>query len=130
MSSEPGVLERLRRGLSRRFWWLPFGHVPELTAAELADELRNGRRPQLLDVRTPHEFREGHIKGAVNVPIAQLSHRLDRLKLKPRRPVVAICLSGHRSVPAVRLLRAHGWEDIRQLAGGMRAWRREGLPEE
>lgn len=130
MSGASALLERLRRDLARRLWWLPFGTVPELTADELSAELNNGGRPQLLDVRTPHEFREGHIAGAVNVPISELSRRLGRLRLKPRRPVVAICLSGHRSVPAVRLLRAHGWSDVRQLAGGMRAWRREGRPEE
>ena len=45
------------------------------------------------------------------------------------RPVVAVCLRAHRSVPAVRLLTAHGWSDARQLAGGMTAWRRENLPE-
>ena len=38
------------------------------------------------------------------------------------RPVVAICLSAHRSIPAARLLRAHGFPDAAQLAGGMLAW--------
>ncbi len=128
MSAAPGLLERLRRRLAQRLWWLPFGRVPEVTAGSLAAELSNGGRPQLLDVRTAHEFREGHVDGAVNVPVSELHRHLDRLRLQPGRPVVAICLSGHRSVPAVRLLRAHGWPDVRQLAGGMRAWRKEGRP--
>ena len=82
-SAAPGLLERLRRRLAQRLWWLPFGRVPEVTAGSLAAELNNGGRPQLLDVRTAHEFREGHVDGAVNVPVSELHRHLDRLRLQP-----------------------------------------------
>jgi len=109
-------------------WWVPFGHVPELSAAELAAALARGPGPQLLDVRTAAEFAAGHVAGAVNAPITSLASRLDALGLDPARPVVAICLTAHRSVPAVRLLRERGFEAV-QLAGGMLAWRARRLPE-
>jgi rhodanese-related sulfurtransferase len=112
----------------RQPWWLPFGSVPELPAQALARALRHPAPPQLVDVRTPHEFAAGHIEGAVNVPVTALAGRLPLLDLDPRRPVVAICLTAHRSIPAVRLLRGHGLE-ARHLAGGMLAWRAAGLPE-
>ena len=109
-------------------WWLPFGPVPELPAAALAEALASQAPPQLLDVRTTREFAAGHIEGAVNVPVTALAERLPGLALHPARPVVAICLTAHRSIPAVRLLRGHGLEGL-QLAGGMLAWRAAGLPE-
>jgi rhodanese-related sulfurtransferase len=110
-------------------WWLPFGSVPEIGPAELADRLKRGPAPQLVDVRTHAEFAGGHVRGAVNVPITDLPARVGDLGLDPARPVVAICLSAHRSVPAVRLLRDRGFDAV-QLAGGMIAWRAAKLPEE
>jgi rhodanese-related sulfurtransferase len=110
-------------------WWLPFGTVPEISPAQLAKELAGLPAPQLLDVRTAAEFARGYVRGAVSVPIQTLAARLDALRLDPSRRVVAICLSAHRSIPAVRLLRSRGFEAA-QLAGGMLAWRAAGLPEE
>jgi len=109
-------------------WWLPFGAVPELTALELHEVLHGGSPPQLVDVRSELEFAAGHIAGAVSAPITSLAERLPRLGLDARRPVVAICLTAHRSIPAVRLLRREGLE-ARQLSGGMLAWRAARLPE-
>jgi rhodanese-related sulfurtransferase len=102
-------------------WWLPFGRVPEVTSLQLRRDLQGSSPPQLLDVRTPQEFALSHIDGAVNVPVTALPGCLPALDLDRRRPVVAICLTAHRSVPAVRLLRQHGL-DARQLVGGMLAW--------
>lgn len=109
-------------------WWLPFGAVPERSPAALAAALEGASPPLLLDVRTPAEFAAGRIAGATNVPITELRARLPTLGLRPGTPVVAICLSAHRSIPAVRLLRAAGL-DAAQLQGGMLAWRRAGMPE-
>lgn len=114
----------------RLFWWLPFGSAPDISPQELADRMkRGGQKLQILDVRTDHEWRQGHLTGAVHVPLASLGSRVGSLPFKPDAPIVAVCLSGHRSVPAVRLLRLHGYESAVQLAGGMLAWRRSGLPE-
>jgi rhodanese-related sulfurtransferase len=110
-------------------WWLPFGSVPEISAADLAVAARSGKGgPQLVDVRSPAEFGGGHIAGAVNVPVSHLTSGIEALRLDPKRPVVAICLTAHRSIPAVRLLRERGF-DARQLSGGMLAWRAQKLPE-
>lgn len=113
-----------------RLWWLPLGRVPELDATELLTALTGPSPPALLDVRSRGEWRRSRIPGAVNVPIAQLSTRLAELDLPQDRPLVAICLSAHRSIPAVRLLRARGYPQARQLEGGMLAWWRAGGPTE
>jgi rhodanese-related sulfurtransferase len=111
-----------------KLWWLPFGSVPEVSPEDLHAKLAGGGAPQILDVRTPREWRASRIEGAVNVPITSLRAGLESLSLDPRRPVVAICLSAHRSIPAVRVLREAGFVDVCQLQGGMRAWWKAGLP--
>lgn len=112
--------------LAKYFWWVPFGTVPEIGAEELARRLESPAPPLILDVRSPAEFREGHIPGARNVSLGQLRRRLDEgalaADLSGDRPVVAICFSAHRSIPAVRLLTLRGQTDVVQLAGGMRVW--------
>lgn len=107
-----------------RFWWMPFGQVLEVDACELNRELGSDDPPQLLDVRTRREYKNGHIEGALHVPIFELRSKVSSLPLDRRKPVVTICLTAHRSIPAVRVLKAHGFKDVRQLAGGMLAWRR------
>lgn len=108
-------------------WWLPFGHVPEIEAQALHDQLQAGIAPQIVDVRTAMEWNHSRIEGAINVPVTELKARLPLLLLDQSQPVVAICLSGHRSIPAVRILRANGF-DACQLHQGMQAWWRADLP--
>lgn len=117
------------RLLDKYFWWLPLGSVPEVSAVDLQRELaRTRNRPQLLDVRTRPEWQQAAIRGAVLIPVGALARELDRLPFDRSRPVVAICRSAHRSIPAVRLLRNAGYEDVRQLQGGMLAWQARGFP--
>lgn len=113
--------------MNDRFWWLPFGRVPEIDAVELKTQLDRREPLQLVDVRSAGEFASGHIKGAINVPVQQLRSALPTLTLDPNRPVIAICASAHRSPPAVRLLRRAGY-DAKQLRSGMIAWQLAKLP--
>ena len=113
----------------RVFWWLPFGEVPEITVDELHRELSGkGATIQLLDVRTPPEWQAGVIDGSVLVSVQNLKSRIDDLGFDKAKPVVAICRSAHRSIGAVRLLKMAGYEDAKQLQGGMLVWERRQLP--
>lgn len=77
-----------------------------------------------LDVRTPHEYEEGHLPGALHIPLDELRDRLGEL---PRdRPIVAYCQAGQRGYMATLLLRAAGL-DAANLAGGYRTYRMFGL---
>ena len=109
-------------------WWLPLGGVPELAPDALWRALQGPTPPQLVDVRSTPEFESGHIAGALSVPITVFPARLPELALDRARVVVAICLTAHRSIPAVRLLQKHGHQAW-QLQGGMLAWRAARLPE-
>ena len=74
---------------------------------------------QLLDVRTGVEFRQGHLDGALNIPVDQLNRRMDEVARD--RPVVIYCRSGARSSRAARMLQGEGITDVHDL-GPMTAW--------
>jgi rhodanese-related sulfurtransferase len=72
---------------------------------------------QLLDVRTAAERTAGHIDRAVHIPLHELRGRLDELD-RDRR-VITICRGGQRAYYASRILRQHGFADVRTMTGGM-----------
>lgn len=83
---------------------------------------------QILDVRTPAEFAEGHIAGAVNIDIYDDNFMADALKtLDPSRPVAVYCRSGKRSADAASRLAAKGYR-VTNLEGGILAWIEQKLP--
>ncbi len=78
----------------------------------------------VLDVRSPAEWREGHVPWARNVPLGGLSDRLDEI---PRnRPVVVHCQAGGRAAIAASLLLARGFTDVRVFPGGFTEWKESG----
>ena len=115
--------------LTSRFWWLPIGSVPEVTAKELQIELAKTRnKPNLLDVRTLNEWKQGAIKNSVLLPVNLLPRQVGSLQFDKDQPVVAVCRSATRSIGAVRLLKAAGYTNVRHLQGGMIAWQNANFP--
>jgi len=82
----------------------------------------------LLDVRTPAEFTEMHIDGAVLHPITELQPDRVRSQLGEGRRCIVICRSGGRARKAAELLASSGIQNISILEGGMLAWQSQGLP--
>jgi rhodanese-related sulfurtransferase len=80
----------------------------------------------LLDVRTPQEYAEGHIAGAVNVPYDQLATRL--AEVPKDKDVVLYCRSGRRAGIAADVLAANGYTRLSHLEGDMNAWMEKGRP--
>lgn len=83
---------------------------------------------QLIDVREPDEWAQGHPPRAVLIPLGELEAR--RSELDPARPVVTVCRSGRRSLTAAEILLKAGFRDVWNLAGGMIAWRAARMPVE
>lgn len=73
----------------------------------------------LVDVRSPTEFRSGHVPGARNMPVEEIAARLS--ELQPNQPVVLYCRSGGRSAAAGAVLVGAGFESVSDL-GPMSAW--------
>jgi rhodanese-related sulfurtransferase len=106
-------------------WWLPLGQAPEISPAELKRWLDEGRPLQIADARTGLEYSQGTIGKARHAPLTEMPRSLADLKLDPSTPVVMLCLSGHRSLPGTRWLRARGYEAY-SLKGGIMAWKSAG----
>jgi glyoxylase-like metal-dependent hydrolase (beta-lactamase superfamily II)/rhodanese-related sulfurtransferase len=104
------------------------GDIQDVEPVELHRILRNcanGDCPIVVDVREPWEYRQGHVPGAVLIPLGQLSARVN--ELDPERPVAVICASGNRSQSAAALLGQKGFKTVYNVSGGTGAWRYSGL---
>lgn len=96
-----------------------------LTPAEVKARLERGG-VIVLDVREPQEWTDdGHIEGAVLIPLEQLPDRFD--ELNPDDEIILVCRSGSRSAAARAFLSAQGFSNLHELRGGMRAWAADGL---
>ncbi|UFT97751.1 rhodanese-like domain-containing protein [Radiobacillus kanasensis] len=78
------------------------------------------RKAQLIDVREPKEFDAGHILGARNIPMSQLSQRMP--EVRKDQPVYLYCQSGARSARAAFMLHKKGYRDLYQLQNGFKKW--------
>jgi rhodanese-related sulfurtransferase len=85
------------------------------------EDFRSGyRKAQLIDVREPNEFENGHILGARNIPLTQLKMR--KGEIREDKPVYLYCQSGIRSARAAGVLKKKGCQDISHLKGGFKQW--------
>lgn len=101
------------------------GAVPETDVASTQQARENGTA-QIVDVREPGEWAQGHIPGAIHIPLGSLAMRAK--DLDPGRPVIAVCRSGNRSLTAAEILLRSGFTDAKSMAGGMNSWSARKLP--
>lgn len=102
-----------------------FRNVPSTEVQRLMTEKKN---LFLLDVRTPDEFRQARLKGAVLIPISEIERRIGEV---PRnRPVLVYCAVGSRSSLAAGILAGKGYGEVYNMPDGIVGWYRNGLPVE
>jgi adenylyltransferase/sulfurtransferase len=94
--------------------------APDITPRALRDWMAAGTPLVVVDVREPQEWDICHLPGAVLIPLGELPQRLG--ELDPAVPVVCQCRSGIRSARAAQFLRLQGFQDVRNLTGGILAW--------
>lgn len=80
----------------------------------------------ILDVRTPQEFAEGHLPGAVNLNVESADFAAEAGTLDPSGTYAVYCHSGNRSGVAMQALTAAGFAEVYDLAGGIEAWQQAG----
>ena len=100
-----------------------------ITPRQLHELLQNGKPVDLIDVRTPAEFREIHVSGARNVPLEQLDvAQLLAGRASAERPLYVICRSGSRGKKACQQIDQAGFPNVINVEGGTLAWEQAGLP--
>lgn len=111
--------------------WPLFGNrlrgVKEASSAE-ALQLINHKDALILDIREAGEFSKGHILNSKSIPLGKLGERIGELERYREKPVVIVCNSGQKSASACVLLGKRGFVQVYNLAGGMLAWQKAGLP--
>ncbi|TDL78844.1 rhodanese-like domain-containing protein [Peribacillus frigoritolerans] len=99
--------------------FIPAKGIKSISVEQLKIELKN-RNKQLIDVRTPEEFKGNHLKGFTNIPIHQLTQKANQLSKD--KEVIVICQSGMRSQKASKTLKKLGFKEVTNVKGGMNAW--------
>lgn len=131
--AEEGWLRLARVGHDHVIGWCPVeaaGATEQLAQQDVASLKRAAAAGslQIVDVRSPAEFERGHVPGAVTAPLYLLPEPLEQLdRLDRGRPTAIVCETGQRSSCAAHFLRARGFRDLRNVAGGTRAWRSAGF---
>ncbi len=103
-----------------------------ITPAELYQRVQRGEPVEVIDVRTPAEYREVHATVARLVPLESF-HAEEVLRSRtggPGTPLYVICRSGNRAKTACEKLKAAGFTNLVNVAGGTVAWEQAGLPVE
>ena len=96
--------------------------VPMISASDLSERLRSGSEALVLDVREANEVEKASIPGSQWIALGELSDRLGELEAFKDRPIVVHCHLGGRSADATRLLMDRGFENVKNLDGGIDAW--------
>ena len=105
---------------------LPTSAIEQIGAGDFRERLARADGLTVIDVRTAREWQEGHIAGAMHIPIGELTGRTGDV---PRTgPVATICEGGYRSTLAASLLSRAGVSDVLTVEGGMGAYRRPWWP--
>ena len=98
----------------------PLARTEQISVDELARRLGAGEVTQIVDVRRPGEWKDGHIEQARHLPLHELAARAQ--EIDPALPVTAICAGGYRSSIATSLLERTGFSPVTNVIGGMSAW--------
>ena len=92
----------------------------DITALELAAQLKKNPSLQLIDVREPHEREISNLEGSNLIPLGQFASRLSELNSADE--MVIFCKAGTRSVRALEILASAGFKKVKNLKGGLNAW--------
>ena len=98
----------------------------DISQVELMQRIKANQPGLILDVRSPEEYAEGHIPGAINISFDQLGSRHAEIGSYKDKDVVLYCKSGRRAGIAANTLRAKGFSKLLHLDGDMNGWLSKG----
>jgi hydroxyacylglutathione hydrolase len=108
----------------------PVDSIPQVSVNELKEKLATTADLQVVDVRRPAEYGNGHVPRALNAPLATLDRVAAQLPFEKDKPTVVICAGGYRSSAAASLLEKFGFTNLLNVSGGTGAWINAGYPVE
>lgn len=106
---------------------LIFKDVTPQESSEIIKKNINNSEFVLLDVRTPAEFKSGHLEGAINLDY-QNNFKIEIQKMDKGKKYLLYCKSGIRSANAMQVMRHFGFKEVYNMLGGITYWVDEGLP--
>jgi rhodanese-related sulfurtransferase len=113
----------LQSGVDRFLTSMPSGYYTIANVEGLKSLMAN-RQPLLVDVRSPSEYRSGHIPGATNIPLQQIARNLN--KIPTDRPVVLYCSTGYRSAMGVMTLHLLNYDNVQGFPLSFAGWKAAG----
>jgi len=108
----------------------PVDAIPQVSVNELKEKLATTADLQVVDVRRPAEYGNGHVPRALNAPLASLDRVAAQLPFAKDKPTAVICAGGYRSSAAASLLEKFGFTNLLNVSGGTGAWIDAGYPVE
>ncbi len=105
--------------------------IKDITPKEAFTLIKNNRHNSsfvILDVRTPQEFREERLSGAINLDYYSRTFRNDLNKLDKDKTYLIYCYSGMRSGATLNLMKKSRFKEVYNISGGILAWKADGLP--
>jgi rhodanese-related sulfurtransferase len=100
----------------------------KITSKQFAAKIKETANAQVVDVRTPEEYKEGYIKSAKNIDWNGDNFDDKAGKLNKSAPVFLYCRSGKRSAAAAKRMKSLGFTSVYDLEGGMSKWAADGMP--
>ncbi|AGB41072.1 Rhodanese-related sulfurtransferase [Halobacteroides halobius DSM 5150] len=94
-------------------------NIENISPREVEGKL-NDKQIQILDVRTKREYKQGHIPKSLNIPVSKIESNLN--KIDKNKEIITVCASGMRSKKAAKKLVKAGYEKVKNMPGGMKAW--------
>lgn len=94
-----------------------------VTAEEAYQLIKDNKDILVIDVRTPQEYKSGHIAGAKNIPVNEISSRIGELEKYKEKPILVHCASGSRSPKAVNILQKNDFKNVYHLNRGLLQWK-------
>jgi rhodanese-related sulfurtransferase len=102
-------------------------HITEISPADARKETETGGAI-LIDVREESDWREGHARDATHLSRGVIELEVEEQIPDVTKPIICYCGGGSRSALVAESLQKMGYENVRSLAGGLRAWKEAGLP--